>query len=167
MKSSGTRFLGLRLRSKAERFLAGSTAAALLATAMPAQAGSGSAAEKLLRLDIMLMVTGLRCRKSSDDFWSDYGRFTSRHIGTLNGANADLRSDMARRFGDKAGKRALDRMSVTMANQYGRGHPWLDCRQLKMVASNLAKVQGRETLVEAADQLLSIRPIEHFALAER
>jgi hypothetical protein len=57
-------------------------------------------------------------------------------------------------------------MSVDMANQFGRGYPWLNCGQLKMVASNLSQVDGRTTLIEAADQLLSIRPIEHLALAE-
>lgn len=139
-----------------------------LAPAQPAQAaGSGGDAEKLLRLDIMLMVTGLRCRKTGDNFWLDYGRFTTKHMGSLNGANSYLRSDLSRRIGRKAAKRALDRMSVTMANQYGRGHPWLDCGQLKMVASNLSRVDGRATLVEAADQLLLSRPIERFALAER
>ena len=31
--------------------------------------------------------------------------------------------------------RALDKISVTMANDYGNGHPWLGCDQLKKVAS--------------------------------
>jgi len=141
---------------------------AALAPALPAQAaGSADDAEKLRRLDIMLMVTGLRCRATSDNFTTEYGRFTSKHMGTLNGANSELRSDLSRRVGEKSAKRALDRLSVTMANQYGRGHPWLDCGQLKMVAGNLAQTDGRASLLEAANQLLSVRPIEHFALAER
>lgn len=141
--------------------------AAALGIAAPAQASAQEEAEKLLRLDIMLMVTGLRCRSGGDDFWSDYGRFTAKHMGILNGANADMRSDHGRRFGASAAKRSLDRLSVTMANQYGKGHPWLDCGQLKTVARNLAQVDGRATLVEAAGQLLSPGPVEHFALARR
>jgi len=139
----------------------------MLGAAVPAQAGAGSDSEKLMRLNIMLMVTGLRCRSGSDDFWSDYGRFSTKHMGLLKGANADMRSNFARRYGAKGSKRALDRLSVTMANAYGQGHPWLDCGQLKMVASNLAQVDGRATLVEAANQLLSVRPIEQLALADR
>jgi hypothetical protein len=136
-----------------------------IAGVIPARAETGGDAEKLLRLDIMLMVTGLRCRTTSDNFWSEYGQFSAKHLGTLNGASYDLRTDMAVRFGEDAGERSLDRMRVSMANQYGVGHPWLDCGQLKMVASNLSRVEGRATLVEAADQLLQLRPVEHFALA--
>ncbi|MDG2002155.1 MAG: S-adenosyl-L-homocysteine hydrolase [Novosphingobium sp.] len=135
---------------------------------MPAQAApSRGGAEKLLLLDIMLMVTGLRCRTSSDNFWSDYGRFTTKHMGTLNGAHHDLHSDLSRRIGSRGAKKKLDQMTVSMANRYGRGHPWLDCGQLKMVTGNLSRIDSRETLIEAADQLSSNRAIERFALAER
>jgi len=155
-------------KSRATRFLPALLAmSAALAPTVPAQAAvPGSDAEKLVRLDIMLMVTGLRCRKTSDDFWSDYGRFTTKHMSTLNGANREMRALLARRMSDAAAKKQLDRMSVTMANQYGQGHPWLKCDQLKMVASNLSRVEGRATLVEAAEQLLSSRPVDHLALAE-
>ncbi len=136
-----------------------------IAGVVPARADTGSDAEKLLRLDIMLMVTGLRCRNTSDDFIPDYGHFAAKHMGMLKGASYDLNNDMSRRFGQNGGKRALDRMRVTMANQYGTGHPWLDCRQLKMVASDLSRVEGRATLVEAADQLLQRQPVAQLAIA--
>ena len=68
----------------AERSLLGASLAALAALAIglmvatPAQAaGSMSGAEKLRRLDIMLMVTGLRCRTTADNFTADYGEFTT------------------------------------------------------------------------------------------
>jgi hypothetical protein len=114
-----------------------------------------SGAEKLRRLDIMLMVTGLRCRTTTDNFTADYGQFTTNQLRDLNAANAELKADLARRFGAAGAQRALDRLSTTMANGYGRGHPWLSCGDLKMVAHNLASVRGRATLEEAADQLLS------------
>ncbi len=144
------------------KFCAAGFAAVSLLASVPAAAsvpyangayGSGGA-EKLRRLDIMLMVTSLRCRTGADDFQSDYGRFTSAHMTELNHANGILRADMAVQFGVGAANRALDRLSTTMANRYGQGHPWLGCHELKMVANQLAELQGTPALEEAADQLL-------------
>ncbi len=126
-----------------------------------------SNAEKIRRLDIMLMVTGLRCRTTADDFQSDYRRFTSNHIAELNRAGFELRGELAFRYGPLASARALDRLSVTMANSYGQGHPWLGCAELKMVARNLAEAQGAEVLSEAADQLLGKNKPAQFVLAGR
>lgn len=142
--------------------------AAGLAMSNPAQAaGSVMGAEKLRRLDIMLMVTGLRCRTGADNFTADYSRFTSSQLRELNQANDELKADMARRYGAAGAQRALDRLSTTMANTYGQGHPWLSCAQLKTVAQNLSTVRGRATLEEAADQLLSSYSPQQFALATR
>jgi hypothetical protein len=142
--------------------------AAGLVMTNPAQAaGSVMGAEKLRRLDIMLMVTGLRCRKTADNFTADYGRFTSNQLRELNEANDELKADMARRYGAAGAQRALDRLSTTMANTYGQGHPWLSCAELKTVAQNLATVRGRATLEEAADQLLSNYGPQQFAWAAR
>lgn len=127
-----------------------------LSVAAPAQAaGAMSGAEKLRRLDIMLMVTGLRCRTTTDNFTTDYGQFTSSQLTHLNAASNELKGDMARRYGAAGAQRALDRLSTIMANDYGRGHPWLTCGDLKQVARQLASVRGRTTLEEAADQLLT------------
>jgi hypothetical protein len=134
---------------------------------LPATANAMSGAEKLRRLDIMLMVTGLRCRTTADNFQADYQRFTARHIGELNMAAGQLRDDMARRFGPAGAERALDRLSVTMANAYGQGHPWLGCHELKMVAHDLVDVQGTDTLEEVADRLLSETGSPQLALARR
>ncbi|MBV1687050.1 S-adenosyl-L-homocysteine hydrolase [Novosphingobium sp. G106] len=142
--------------------------AAGLALSNPAHAaGSVMGAEKLRRLDIMLMVTGLRCRTTADNFTADYGRFSSSQLRELNQANDELKADMARRYGAAGAQRALDRLSTTMANTYGQGHPWLSCAQLKTVAQNLSTVRGRATLEEAADQLLSSYSPQQFALATR
>ena len=54
-----------------------------------------------------------------------------------------------------------------MANDYGAGHPWLDCHELKQVARNLAEIDGRATLEEAADQLLARTGSPQIALAQR
>lgn len=139
-----------------------------LLMANPAQAaGPMSGAEKLRRMDIMLMVTGLRCRTTADNFQADYGRFTTNHIAELNRASDELRNEIARETGAANPARALDKLSVTMANTYGQGHPWLTCHELKAVAIALADVRGRATLEEAADQLLSPSVPARFAYAGR
>lgn len=143
---------------------AGMAFACVLGAVTPAQAAPGDA-QKLRRMDIMLMVTGLRCRATQDDFMAEYGRFTSSHMAELNQANAELRAELGDSADAPGG--ALDRLSVVMANEYGGGHPWLSCRELHDVTQNLAVVQGRETLVEVAGQLLDRQPPVLFALARR
>lgn len=139
--------------------VAASVAAAMVLISVPATATPAmSQAEKLRRLDIMLMVTGLRCRHTSDNFQSDYGRFTTAHLGTLNAASHQLKADFSRRHGAVGANRALDKLSVQMANDYGGGHPWLSCGQLKQVTRTLADMRGVAPLVEAADELLDNGP---------
>jgi hypothetical protein len=128
--------------------------------AAPQSQLSMGSAEKLHRLDIMLMVTSLRCRKTSNDFTADYRRFSARQLTSLNEAAAKLR-------GRLGGKAAFDRVSTGMANSYGNGHPWLNCGQLKQVTRNLAQVQGKATLAEAADQLLARKGSPRLALGKR
>ncbi len=130
-------------------------ALAMLVAAVPAQADTISSAEKLRRLDIMLMVTGLRCRTTSDDFQGDYQDFEAHHLAELNAASRQLRAELARQFGARGADNALDRISVAMANAYGGGHPWLGCHELKGAARDLAAAQGAEPLLAAADAMLS------------
>lgn len=145
-----------RLQMKIVKGVAAGLAAASMLLSVPASAsGPMSSAEKLRRLDIMLMVTGLRCRNTSDNFQSDYGRFTTNHLATLNGASRTLKADMTRRHGAAGANRALDRFSTQMANEYGQGHPWLNCAQLKQVTRTLADMRGPAPLLSAADELLS------------
>jgi hypothetical protein len=140
---------------KLTKGVAASLAAVSMLFTVPvsAEVGMGQA-EKLRRLDIMLMVTGLRCRTTADNFNSEYGRFTTAHLGTLNAASNELKADFTKRYGAAGANRALDRLSVQMANAYGQGHPWLSCGQLKQVAGTLATMRGTQPLVEAADELL-------------
>lgn len=138
-------------------------AVAALVISVPAEAqGAGQGAsqgakspEKLRRLDIMLMVTSLRCRTTSSNFQSDFADFEAAHLGELNGAARDMKIEMLAEYGPRGVDRALDRVSTGMANQYGQGHPWLDCAELKSITRSLAMMRGPEALVEAADQLLS------------
>ncbi len=132
--------------------VAATLAAVSMLAAFPTGAIAMSSAEKLRRLDIMLMVTGLRCRTTADNFQADYGRFTTNHITELNAASDQLKRELVGRPGGPV--RALDRLSVVMANTYGQGHPWLGCSELKQVARNLAQARGSAPLIAAADQLL-------------
>jgi len=141
---------------------------AALALADPARAASPlDNAENIRRLDIMLMVTGLRCRNTPDNFQPDYARFTSKQLPVLNKASATLKANLARRYGQAGASKALDKLSVTMANAYGNGHPWLSCAQLKTVTRNLTNVQGEATLAEAAEQLLAPQGNPQLAYARR
>ncbi|MEQ1498771.1 MAG: S-adenosyl-L-homocysteine hydrolase [Novosphingobium sp.] len=137
--------------------VAASLAAVGLLISFPASAGNFSQAEKLRRLDIMLMVTGLRCRNTADNFTREYGRFTTAHLSELNAAAATLKQELTARHGAAGANKALDRLSVQMANTYGQGHPWLNCGQLKQVAGSLAVMRGGAALAEAANDLLEDR----------
>ena len=126
-----------------------------LVLSVPAQATEGGKAEKLRRLDIMLMVTALRCRNTEDNFQKDFSAFEAAHLGELNAAAGELRRGLVSQYGAVGATRALDRISTGMANQYGQGHPWLGCADLKMVTRSLTLMRGPGALEEAADQLLA------------
>jgi hypothetical protein len=147
--------------------IAAMVAAGMLVSAMPAGAASGGKAEKLRRLDIMLMVTSLRCRTTPENFQAEFQQFEANHLGDLNDAASDLRNGLVGEFGVTGASRALDRISTSMANQYGQGHPWLGCAELKVTARILANIRGRDALVEAADQLLAPTDRGVLALADR
>jgi len=124
--------------------------------AMPqaAMAGTMTKAEKLRRLDIMLMVTGLRCRAGADDFQGDFVLFEARHMPELNRAAVDLEAEGVA-AGLKHDEHMLDRISTAMANNYGNGHPWLGCHELKGLTRQLASADGEEVLIAAAEETLS------------
>lgn len=146
---------------------AGLCAAAMLITPGAAGAAAGTADEQIRRLDIMLMVTSLRCRFGADNFQPQYQRFSSAHLGTLNGAARRMEGSLVTRYGAKGAKRALDDISVKMANQYGQGHPWLGCGQLKRIATDLAGSNDPAVLGQAAAELLAVQPVAAGRFAAR
>jgi len=136
------------------RGVAAGLAALALFAAMPAQAEGAVDSEKIRRLDIMLMVTGLRCRNTADDFQADFQAFEARHLADLNAAAREMVEAYSGQMGAVDANRALDRLSVRMANRYGNGHPWLGCRELKGLAQSLAGQDGRDVLLQAASEVL-------------
>lgn len=135
---------------------AAATAAAILMT--PSTASASAQHEQIRKLDIMLMVTSLRCRMGKDDFQPHYRKFSAAHIGALNHSARTLEKGLVARHGKKGAKRALDRISVGMANQYGQGHPWLDCAELKEITHDLSKTKDSAVLHQAAEELLGPAP---------
>lgn len=134
----------------------GALACAAVLVAAPVRAEAPAvAAEKVLRLDMMLMATSLRCRAGADDFRADYARFGERHRADITQARARLLTDLSERFGSDDPEVALDRVKTAAANRYGLGHAWLTCANLRQVTRGLAELRGGEVLVEAADQLLA------------
>lgn len=108
-------------------------------------------AAKLRQLDVMLMVSALRCRTGPDGFQADYEGFLTRHRPALGKANHEILDAMRSRLGAVGAISALDRMSVTMANRYGQQGAF-GCGELKMVARELAS--GGTGLADAADLLV-------------
>ena len=150
----------------ASKIAAAAIAGMLCFAPMSAMASAKSEAENLRKLDIMLMVTSLRCRHGADDFQGDYQRFSAKHLNTMKQAYTVLQTDLARQYGSNGAKRQLDRISVGMANQYGQGHPWLACDQLKEVTQQLTATTSRATLLTAADELLASRRPAQFAMLD-
>lgn len=134
--------------------IAAAAAALSMVLAAPASASPVDSAEKIRKLDIMLMVTALRCRNTSHNFQADYERFSIAHLAELNAASNTLKADLSRRQGAVGAKRALDQISTGMANAYGNGHPWLDCAGLKDVTNRLASDKQPGVLLAAADEYL-------------
>ncbi|MEP3051191.1 MAG: S-adenosyl-L-homocysteine hydrolase [Erythrobacter sp.] len=112
-------------------------------------------AENIRKLNIMLMVTSLRCRQGAHDFRAEYERFSAMHLATLNRAGEQLQGQLRAEYGNRGSERALDRVGVQMANSYGDGHPWLNCEQLKQVAHNLSLSGDRAMLSREAVRLLA------------
>jgi hypothetical protein len=146
-------------------------AATSLVVATPGQAQScwGSEAvnaAKLRNLDIMLMVTALRCRMGADDFQPEYYDFSAAHQSELNLANGVLRAQFAG-SGETAANRALDKMSTSIANGYGMGHPEMGCHELRQVTRDLASTEVQGALLDAADALVGAPAIPGGSCAMR
>ena len=143
----------------------------VIASAQPAQACWNSAGEdavKIKHLNTMLMVTALRCRGGIDNFLPQYNRFVTNNSALIGSQNNLIRSHLARIGGARGAENALDRMSIGFANSYGTGHSWMNCGDLKQLASDLSlQQQGVATLAAAADQTIDNVPLPDGVCATR
>ena len=121
-------------------------------------------AENIRKLNIMLMVTSLRCRTGAHDFQPEYERFTANYLPELRQAGSHLRSSLEAQHGKRGGRLALDKIGVGIANGYGGGHPWLSCKGLKGATAALNQRRGGASLALAAEELLSPAPNAQLAI---
>jgi len=143
----------------------GALAIATMLPVMPVSAGEIDNAVQIRKLDMMLMVTSLRCRFGADNFQADYERLKVRQRQNFKLASERVLGDMTRRMGRKNAINSYDRMSTGMANEYGTGHPWLTCNQLKRETQALAATGDMASLDSAARELLARQPSTRLAMA--
>lgn len=140
---------------KFKTLLALAAAGSMIVSVPAAAAGKDvESATTLRRLDMMLMVTSLRCRFGADDFRVEYDAFRVRHMPTLRDAALLVTADLSRKLGQRGATDAFDRMSVAMANHYGTGHPGMSCAELKRATGDLRRLPDSAALLAAADRLL-------------
>ncbi len=96
-------------------------------------------AAKVANLNMMMMVSALRCRKGPDDFLADYNRFVKNNNPVIGTQNAAVRSHFARISGAQSADAAMDKFIIGIANSYGGGHNRLGCSELKVVAQDLSR----------------------------
>lgn len=148
-------------RGRAMRGFFGRIALAAVVSAaavQPAQAcwnDAGQDAVKITHLNTMLLVTALRCRGGADNFLPEYNRFVVNNSSLIGNQGKVIKSHFAATHGAGGAEGALDRMSIGFANSYGTGHRDMNCKQLKMLAAELAsQQQGVATLAQAADMAI-------------
>lgn len=95
-------------------------------------------AAKVANLNMMMMVSALRCRKGPDDFLAEYNRFVLNNNPVIGSQNAAVRDHFARIIGNGNADDAMDKFIIGIANSYGGGHDRLGCGELKMVAQDLS-----------------------------
>jgi hypothetical protein len=141
----------MRLKGK----LAAVTATLGMLMAQPAQAcwsDHEAKAASVANLNMMMMVTALRCRNGKDNFLSEYNRFVKNNNGVLGAQNAVIKSRFARQNGVKAAEGAADRFTIGLANHYGTGHETMGCGELKKLAADLgSKTRDSASLINIAE----------------
>jgi hypothetical protein len=140
-------------------------ALALAATlaAHPAQAcwtNAEADAAKLANLNMMMMVSALRCRNGQDNFLNEYNRFVKSNNAMLGAQNATMKNHFARMNGAKSAESAMDKYVISLANHYGSGHESMGCAELKSVAGDMAaKSHSAGSLLEIAERSAERLPL--------
>lgn len=96
-------------------------------------------AAKIANLNMMMMVTALRCRKGPNDFIAEYNHFVENNNPVIGSQNAAVRAHFVRLNGPNGADAAVDKFVIAIANSYGGGHRRLGCAELKVVASDIAR----------------------------
>jgi hypothetical protein len=102
-------------------------------------------------MDMMLMVSALRCRGTAHNFLPAYNRFVQEKRVALTGLNDELRAHFRAQVGPIAGLGAYDDYVTGLANIYGAGVGGLACRDLQSIADAAnALPPTRSALLELA-----------------
>jgi len=145
-------------------FARNGTAAALAAVMASTGAGQANAtgcltgasadAAMLRQLDVMLLVSSLRCRLQGVDFRPEYNGFLERNRDELGVANRTILAEMSPANGTGGAADLLDRMSVSLANHYGQDTATAPCAELRQAAAELAAPHDPGALLAAAQDLI-------------
>ncbi len=112
-------------------------------------------AAKVANLNMMMMVTALRCRKGPDDFLHDYNSFVKNNNHVIGVQNGEVRAHFVRINGSSGADAAMDKFVIGIANSYGSGHASLDCKALKQIAATLATPgQSAASLLRIANDVV-------------
>lgn len=124
--------------------------------AQPAQAcwsDTEAKAASVANLNMMMMVTALRCRNGASNFLPEYNRFVKSNNPVLGAQNAIIKARFARLNGAKGAEGAMDRFTIGLANHYGTGHASMGCSELKTLAAELAnRSRDADSLIALADR---------------
>lgn len=129
-------------------------------SAQPAHACWNSAEQDAVRisnLNMMLMVSALRCRNGRDNFLDHYNRFVGSNNALLGSQNTVIRNRLAAIVGAHVAINALDKMTIGFANNYGGGHPTMGCAEIRQLASEiLSQRQSVSSLAAIADRAVGL-----------
>lgn len=113
--------------------------------------GAAEAAQ-VRNFEMMLMVSALRCRTSSNNFLPAYNRFVQEKRAALTEVNDALRAHFSEAVGQVNGLGAYDDYVISLANSYGAGVNGLICRDLEaLTAAANALPADRISLLKLTD----------------
>jgi hypothetical protein len=132
---------------------------AALAT-KPAQACWNAAeqdAAKISSLNMLLMVSALRCRNGADNFLPEYNAFVKSNNSVLGSQNGLIRQQFSRSLGASRAELAADQLTVGFANHYGAGHETMGCSELKALTTDVSlSSHSVIELAALADQMVEL-----------
>lgn len=132
--------------------------AVLAATTSPAHAGcwQSEAADqaRVRQLDVLLMVSALRCEHGDVPFLEGYNRFVAANRDVIASANDGMRRHFAASMSQAAALNAYDAMVVRMANQFGDGHGLPDCASMAAITDSLADGETTASLASLSAELV-------------
>lgn len=137
--------------------------ASVVALAVPTGASAAcwdarsTVAAEIRALDVMLMVSALRCRLDGPDFVQDYNHFVRTNRVTLTGAVDDLRDHFDEGDGWRPSLERFDRYVTAIANEHGeRGR--YSCQDLRLITEDAIEAGGDQQELLGLARAVGITP---------